>query len=200
MGRPVLYLTNPSTNLERRLLEVERVVFDDDVVEAPRVVSASIISEYEVMLTYNVPVTYDGPVYGGSFTVRKNGELINYSGLQGTVINDGPQTGSPVGTKVVIDLTGWPNGSLTPADEILVKNAYPERFVSGGTTDNGNGVDVVGIPSETQFVSLTDGVTVTGDPASGVMLIEPLGGIRVLDDGRVLLGSVAPEQQREPVW
>ena len=143
------------------------------------------------MLTYNVPVTYVGPVYGGGFTVRKNGELINYSGLQGTVINDGPQTASPVGTQVVIDLTGYPNGSLTPADEILVKNAYPERFVSGGTTDNGNGVDVVGIPSETQFVSLTDGVTVTGDPASGVMLIEPLGGIRVLDDGRVLLGSVA---------
>ena len=195
MGRSsLLTLTNPSTNLERRLLEVERVVFDDDVVEAPRIVSASIISEYEVMLTYNVPVTYVGPVYGGGFTVRKNGELINYGGLQGTVINDGPQTASPVGTQVVIDLTGYPNGSLTPADEILVKNAYPERFVSGGTTDNGNGVDVVGIPSETMFVSLTDGVTVTGDPSSGVTLVEPLGGIEVPGDGRVLLIDRPPEQ------
>ena len=38
--------------------------FDDGVVEAPRIVSASIISEHEIMLTYNVPVMYDGPVSG----------------------------------------------------------------------------------------------------------------------------------------
>ena len=77
------------------------------------------------------------------------------------MINDGQRPATPVGTKVVLDLSGYPNGCCPERTRFSLRTAYPKGIVSGGATDNGNGVDVVGIPSEAQFVSLTDGVTVT---------------------------------------
>ena len=131
--------------------------FDDGVTEAPRIVSASIISEHEIMLTYNVPVMYDI----GSSPSYKNGRLRK---LQWSAGYDQrrPRHRNQSGGQVVLDLTGYPNGYWPRRTRFSLR--MPRELVSGGATDNGNGVDVVGIPSEAQFVSLTDGVTVTGDP------------------------------------